>query len=185
MPRRKKENDPAQKDLLDVAVQLRTAPCVPALREAVKKWRDDKYKGATETTRLLLNYWFKTDIQQFYERRTVTNVEEPEEITALLGPKPPAQKLEITDFGERIGRREGHLLVINDEAHHTHEEDNEWNQVSRRLHEKTPLTAQLDFSATPRFQKGAIFPWTIFDYPLKQAIVDNEGTHWLLETKGQ
>jgi type III restriction enzyme len=30
----------------------------------------------------------------------------------------------------------------------------------------------LDFSATPRFQKGAIFPWTISDYPLKQAIVD-------------
>jgi hypothetical protein len=63
-------------------------------------------------------------------------------------------------------------MVINDEAHHTHEEDNEWNQVIRRLHEKTPLTAQLDLSATPRFQKGAIFPWAIFDYPLKQAIVD-------------
>lgn len=40
------------------------------------------------------------------------------------------------------------------------------------MHENTPLTAQLDLSATPRFQKGAIFPWTIFDYPLKQAIVD-------------
>src|SRR5439155_8269587 len=25
---------------------------------------------------------------------------------------------------------------------------------------------------TPRFQKGAIFPWTIYDYPLKQAILD-------------
>ena len=35
------------------------------------------------------------------------------------------------------------------------------------------MTAQLDFSATPRFQKGAIFPWTISDYPLKQAILDN------------
>jgi hypothetical protein len=54
----------------------------------------------------------------------------------------------------------------------THEENNDWNQIIRRLHEKTPLTVQLDLSATPRFQKGAIFPWTIFDYPLKQAIVD-------------
>ena len=36
----------------------------------------------------------------------------------------------------------------------------------------TPIAAQLDFSATPRFQKGAIFPWTISDYPLKQAIID-------------
>jgi hypothetical protein len=38
------------------------------------------------------------------------------------------------------------------------------------LHGKTPLTAQLDFSATPHFQKAVIFPWTISDYPLKQAI---------------
>ncbi|MGH7601682.1 MAG: hypothetical protein ACREOI_35420, partial [bacterium] len=101
---------------------------------------------------------------------------EPEAITEMLGPKPPAQKLEITDFGERIGRRAGRLMVINDEAHHTHEEDNEWNQVIRRLHDPAKggtLAGQLDLSATPRFQKGAIFPWTIFDYPLKQAIVDN------------
>jgi len=78
----------------------------------------------------------------------------------------------LTNFGERIALRAGKLLVVNDEAHHTHEEDNEWNQVIRRLHEKTPLAAELDFSATPRFQKGAIFPWTISDYPLKQAILD-------------
>jgi type III restriction enzyme len=34
------------------------------------------------------------------------------------------------------------------------------------------LAAQLDFSATPRFQKGALFTWTVYDYPLKQAILD-------------
>jgi hypothetical protein len=33
MPRSKKETNLEQKDLLDVVVQLRTAPCVPALRE--------------------------------------------------------------------------------------------------------------------------------------------------------
>ena len=78
----------------------------------------------------------------------------------------------MADFRDRIALRAGQVFVINDEAHHTHEEDNEWNKVIRKLHGKTPLTAQLDFSATPRFQKGAIFPWTIFDYPLKQAIID-------------
>ena len=61
----------------------------------------------------------------------------------------------------------------NDEAHHTHDESSEWNKTIRTLHEKTPIAAQLDFSATPRFTKGAIFPWTISDYPLKQAILDN------------
>lgn len=115
---------------------------------------------------------FLTNIQQFYERPDRSNDDEPDEMTAVLGSKPPTKKLELTDFGDRIALRAGNLLVINDEAHHTHEEDNEWNKVIRSLHTKTPLTAQLDFSATPRFQKGAIFPWTISDYPLKQAIID-------------
>jgi len=115
---------------------------------------------------------FLTNIQQFYERGSRKNDEEPDIMTEMLGSKPPAQKLEITDFGDRIALREGHLMVINDEAHHTHDEDNEWNKVIRDLHSKTLLTAQLDLSATPRFQKGAIFPWTICDYPLKQAIMD-------------
>ncbi|MGA2146487.1 MAG: DEAD/DEAH box helicase family protein [Bryobacteraceae bacterium] len=117
---------------------------------------------------------FLTNIQQFYERPARKKEEnEPEALTAVLGPKPLPQKLDMADFSDRIGLRAGTLLVINDEAHHTHDEDNEWNKVIRGLHERTPLAAQLDFSATPRFQKGALFPWTIFDYPLKQAILDN------------
>lgn len=115
---------------------------------------------------------FLTNIQQFYERPDRGKDEEPDVMTAILGPKPPAQKLEQAGFAERIAQRAGRLLVVNDEAHHTHDEDLHWNEIIRQLHEKTPLAAQLDFSATPRFQKGSIFPWTISDYPLKQAILD-------------
>jgi type III restriction enzyme len=332
MPRKKKQSSsPSQTELLDITARLRTGPCVPALREAVKAWKAGGYKGVTETTRVLLNYWFHTDhrlatglpfhyhasqqeaietlvfvweyekvrsrkalleryaqdlrdlrlppyddfarycikmatgsgktkvmalavawqflnaareseevaknyaktflvlapnvivfdrlkidfaggrifradpvipkeleifwdfdcvmrgeaekahaegtlfltnIQQFYERADRSAEEEPNAMTQVLGPRPPTKKLELTDFGDRIALRAGHLLVINDEAHHTHEEENEWNKVVRGLHGKTPLAAQLDFTATPRFQKGAIFPWTISDYPLKQAIID-------------
>ncbi len=50
-----------QTDLLDVTENLRTGPCVPALREAVKAWRAGGYKGITDTTRILLNHWFYTD----------------------------------------------------------------------------------------------------------------------------
>jgi type III restriction enzyme len=58
MPRPRKV--PAgQLDLLEARV--RTAPCVPALRIAVADGRDKGYPGTTETTRTLLNYWFKTD----------------------------------------------------------------------------------------------------------------------------
>ncbi len=50
-----------QENLLDITPTLRTAPCVPALREAVKAWRAGGYKGTTETTRRLLAYWFESD----------------------------------------------------------------------------------------------------------------------------
>src|SRR5439155_25962546 len=35
--------------------------CVPALREAVKAWKAGGCKGITDTTRILLNYWFLSD----------------------------------------------------------------------------------------------------------------------------
>ncbi len=332
MPRRKKTAVPdTQADLLDVTAKLRTAPCVPALREAVKAWVAGGYKGITDTTRILLNHWFHTDhklrtglpfryhrsqqeaietlvfvwefekvrsrkgllqryatdlhdvalppyddfarycikmatgsgktkvmslaiawqflnavreaddiskdyaktflliapnvivlerlkldfaggsifqndpiiprelkifwefdcvmrgdaekapaegmlfltnIQQFYDRPDKSGDAEPDAMAAMLGPKPPTKKLDLTDFDDRIALRGGHMMVLNDEAHHTHDENNEWNQKIRALHKKTPIASQLDFSATPRFTKGAIFPWTISDYPLKQAILD-------------
>jgi len=325
---KKAQASAAMDDLFDVTGKLRTAACVPALREAVKAWRAGKYKGATDTTKLLLQHWFQTDhrlangarfrwhdaqreaietlvfvwesekvrtrkalyqryaavdgipfplhddfarycvkmatgsgktkvmslvvawqhlnaqreapetakeyantflllapnvivlerlrtdfaggrifeadpiipkplrmfwdfdvvlrgegekahaagtlfltnIQQFYDRPEADK--EPEAMTAVMGSPPPVKKLELTDFGDRIALRSGNLVVLNDEAHHTWDEESEWNKVIRALHVKTPLAAQVDFSATPRFDKGALFPWTVSDYPLKQAIVD-------------
>ena len=35
------------------------------------------------------------------------------------------------------------------------------------------VAAQLDFTATPRHTKGQLFSWTVYDYPLKQAILDS------------
>ena len=59
MARRKKTVDEAP-SLLDITAKLRSGPCVPALREAVKAWKGE-YKGITDTTRTLLNYWFYSD----------------------------------------------------------------------------------------------------------------------------
>lgn len=116
---------------------------------------------------------YLTNIQQFYERADKATQEEAEEMTAVLGPRPPASKIEIEDFDKRIAKRGGPCLVINDEAHHTHDEKSEWNGVIRRLHTTIPggLAAQLDFTATPRYSKGALFTWVVYDYPLKQAII--------------
>jgi hypothetical protein len=60
MPRRKKSADDTP-SLLDITARLRSGACVPALREAVKAWKAGDCKGITETTRILLNYWFYTD----------------------------------------------------------------------------------------------------------------------------
>lgn len=90
----------------------------------------------------------------------------------MLGSRPPATKTEISDFNERIAKRNGLLMVLNDEAHHTHDEESEWNTFIRKLAAQKPMAAQLDFSATPRYSKGSLFAWTVFDYPLKQAIID-------------
>jgi type III restriction enzyme len=118
---------------------------------------------------------YLTNIQQFYERPDRGEDDEPDVMTDVLGPRPPAQKMEIEDFDQRIIARGAPCVVVNDEAHHTHDDESEWNKVIRRLHgELAPgLMAQLDFSATPRYSKGALFTWTVYDYPLKQAIIDN------------
>jgi type III restriction enzyme len=48
------------------------------------------------------------------------------------------------------------------------------DEVIRRLHadsdEGSPGSST---SATPRYPKGGLFTWTVYDYPLKQAIIDN------------
>ncbi len=119
---------------------------------------------------------FLTNIQQLYDRseRKKNSDDEPEIMTEMLGPKPKDDVgSELTSFIEMLSKRTGGLLVLNDEAHHTHDEESEWNKVIRNLHTSLPLAAQLDFSATPRFNKGALFPWIISDYQIRQAIVDN------------
>jgi type III restriction enzyme len=114
---------------------------------------------------------FVTNVQQLYLKPEEAAPANPLEV--LLGNVPKAQLQATPKFLERIYARSGQVMVLNDEAHHTHDEDSVWNQTIRELHSQTPLVAQLDLSATPRFTGGALFPWVISDYPLKQAILDN------------
>src|SRR2546423_489336 len=62
MPRPKKQPASAvQHDLLDLSETLRTAPCVPAIRQEVKQWQANGRPGITPTTKRLLAWWFKND----------------------------------------------------------------------------------------------------------------------------
>lgn len=51
---------PADEALRETTMDKLMPPLVPELRKQVKAWRDNGYTGATETSRTLLNWWFKT-----------------------------------------------------------------------------------------------------------------------------
>jgi len=154
---------------------FRTDPIIPP--ELKIFWDFDCYMRGDPERASSQGALYVTNIQQFYERADNGESDEPEAITAVLGSQPPAQNIEIEDFDKRIAARGAPVMVINDEAHHTHDEESEWNKVIRGLHRAGKgdglLNAQLDFTATPRYSKGALFTWTVFDYPLKQAIIDH------------
>ncbi len=120
---------------------------------------------------------YLTNIQQLYTRAE-TQPSDADPIFDLMGALPTQSgDGEARSFKNRIIERVkdngAPLLVLNDEAHHTHDEKLGWNEVIRELGEATGgLGAQLDFTATPRHSKGNLFAWTIYDYPLKQAIID-------------
>jgi Uncharacterized protein conserved in bacteria len=121
-----------------------------------------------------------TNIQALYERAPAPPADP---VSALMGAAPPANLHAPEPPLARLARR-GRVLVVNDEAHHLHDEVKSDTgeplvaiRTLRRLHDLAQehgdgVVAQLDFSATPRNQQGQIFPETVVDYPLAQAIGD-------------
>lgn len=118
---------------------------------------------------------FLTNIQQIYDRDEDPIPSNP--IQAMLG-KAPSPNLSTTESMLDRVKRVKNLMVINDEAHHVHDDELAWNQTLLSLDENlkfrdgTGLIMWLDFSATPKNQNGTFFPWIIVDYPLAQAVED-------------
>ncbi len=89
-----------------------------------------------------------------------------------------------TDLGE-IVREIEELAVFNDEAHHIHNPKMAWFTSIQDIHHKMVqndrrLTLQVDVTATPRHDNGAIFAQTVSDYPLVEAIHQNVVKHPVL-----
>jgi len=128
---------------------------------------------------------FLTNIRQLYESRdqawTPQNA-----VEALLG-KRPAQDLAASGQRSMLERVKSlkDLMVLNDEAHHVHDEDLAWSQSLLAIHRALPtgLSLWLDFSATPKDQNGMYFPWTVCDYPMAQAVEDRIVKAPLIVTK--
>ena len=155
-------------------------PVLPEDGFADKDWRSDfqmrvhkqdDVRAAGPTGNLFL-----TNVHRVYTANTVPPSADDDDATEyFLGPRPKDPKADSgVDLGE-IVRDVGELLVINDEAHHIHDERMAWARSIEDIHvqmrgRERALSLQLDFTATPKHDNGAIFPRTISDYPLAEAI---------------
>lgn len=99
-----------------------------------------------------------------------------------FGPKPVGKTTDSrVDLGE-IVREIDELAVFNDEAHHVHDERMAWFKSIQDIHHRMlqkdgRLSLQIDVTATPKHDNGAIFVQTVSDYPLVEAIHQNVVKH--------
>lgn len=103
----------------------------------------------------------------------------------FLGRRPTGATTDSkVDLGD-IVRDIEELVVLNDEAHHIHDEKLAWfksiQDINNRLKMKgSELSLQVDVTATPRHNNGAIFVQTVSDYPLVEAIWQDVVKHPVL-----
>ena len=99
-----------------------------------------------------------------------------------FGEKPAGKTTDSqTDLGEII-REIDELAIFNDEAHHIHDPRMAWFKSIQDIHHRMlqkdrRLALQIDVTATPRHDNGAIFVQTVSDYPLVEAVHQNVVKH--------
>jgi type III restriction enzyme len=129
---------------------------------------------------------FLTNIHRVYDRRDKTpSLDDNNLMDFFLGQRPVgATNDSKVDLGD-IVRDIDELVILNDEAHHVHDERMSWFTSIQDIHNRLKmkgdkLALQIDVSATPKRNNGAIFPQTICDYPLVEAIHQNVVKHPVL-----
>ncbi len=128
---------------------------------------------------------FLTNVQRLYEPAAsgARGKAAPNPIEAMIGPRVnrDIEASAAAELFDRIADR-NRVMVLNDEAHHVHDEKLKWNQTIERLADELTkrsgddpaagVVSQLDFSATPKYEKGGMFRHVVVDYPLAQAVAD-------------
>lgn len=135
---------------------------------------------APATTRGIL---YLTNIQRMYDTRDSGASSPINPVDAMIGGR-VNRNMDATSAVQLFDRiaESGRLMVLNDEAHHVWSEKLKWNQTIESLHVKLTkrnpddrmagVVSQLDFSATPKDQRGILFRHVVVDYPLAQAVGD-------------
>ncbi len=168
-------------------------PVLPDNGHAGQNWRDDfqialHIQDDVRIVRPTGNL-FLTNIHRVY----LGEVKEPsledddlrDYFLSPFGDRPVGKTTDSnTDLGE-IVREIDELAVFNDEAHHIHDPKMAWFKSIQDIHHQMlqkdrRLSLQLDVTATPRHNNGAIFVQTVSDYPLVEAIAQNVVKHPVL-----
>lgn len=129
---------------------------------------------------------FLTNIHRVYAGSDIpSSPEDDDSMDYFLGKRPTGATTDSKiDLG-MIVREIDELMVLNDEAHHIHDSRLAWfksiEDIHNRLLQKgAALSLQIDVTATPKHNNGAIFVQTIADYPLVEAISQNVVKHPVL-----
>lgn len=168
-------------------------PVLPDNGHAGHNWRDDfqialHIQDDVRIVRPTGNI-FLTNIHRVYLGEVPQPSLEDEDLRdyflAPFGDKPVGKTNDSNvDLGEVV-REIDELAVFNDEAHHIHDNRLAWFQCIQDIHHRLlqkdlRLTVQVDVTATPRHDNGAIFVQTVSDYPLVEAIAQNVVKHPVL-----
>lgn len=155
-----------------------------------RDWRDDfqltlHVQDEVRVTHKTGNI-FLTNIHRVYAgNESLPSSDDDDTMDYFLGARPTGATNDSTvDLG-MIVRDIEELAVLNDEAHHIHDAKLAWfksiEDIHNRLLQKgASLSLQLDVTATPKHNNGAIFVQTISDYPLVEAISQNVVKHPVL-----
>lgn len=119
---------------------------------------------------------FLTNVDRVYEGPPTPSAADEDLTDYFIGAPPVSNTTQRTfDLGDVV-RSIDDLVVLNDEAHHIHDEGLAWFRaiqgIDARMRQRTGhgISAQLDVTATPRDQRGAVFVQTVCSYPLVEAI---------------
>jgi type III restriction enzyme len=165
-------------------------PVLPDNGFGGRNWRDDfqltlHLQDEVRVTRSTGNI-FLTNIHRVYSGEDIPPSPDDENtMDYFLGKRPTGATTDSkVDLG-MIVRDIDELLVLNDEAHHIHDPRMAWfkaiEDIHNRLkHKGTALSMQVDTTATPKHNNGAIFVQTVADYPLVEAISQNVVKHPVL-----
>jgi len=155
-----------------------------------RNWRDDfqltlHKQDEVNVTRATGNI-FLTNIHRVYSGDDVLPMADDENtMDYFLGKRPTGSTTDSNvDLG-MIVRDIDELMVINDEAHHIHDKRLAWFKSIEDIHNRLlqkggSLSLQVDVTATPKHNNGAIFVQTVSDYPLVEAISQNVVKHPVL-----